>query len=263
VNKFLFIIPLTPKDILTEERIMLQNLCFGALLKQNYKYWKVLIIGDYIPDTIKNTSYYYWLNSEGTKGEKIPLAVDYIIANSLNYDYLIRLDDDDIFNPYKLNELKYTDFDIYVDKQQFFWNSQTRQIASRTWYWFPNTTIQKTKHALSTWNNIYEKKVGQSYVIDTAHGFIHIFYKQKRIIFSKPKSPLYLRSISSSSSTFKDSIKKEKYINSFGNWYNNNLKDFLFLGDSYFCIQQSQIKKIKNMIYEIKFRLKYHKIVIK
>jgi len=207
MNKFLFIVPLTPRDILTEERAILQNLCFSTLLKQTYKYWKVLIVGDYIPDIMKNTSCYYWLDDEGTKEEKIPLAVDYIIANSLDYDYLIRLDDDDIFNPYILNKLKYSDFDIYVDKQQFFWNSKTKQIASRTWYWFPNTTIQKKKYALSTWNNIYEQKDSPSHVIDTAHGFIHMFYKDKYALFSKSKSPIYLRSISETSVTFSKSIK--------------------------------------------------------
>jgi len=261
-NKFIFIIPLTPKALLTQERKYLQELSLSTLLRQNYEYWNALLIGDYIPDIAKNSDKFYWLNYEGTKAQKMPLGAKYIIDKGLDHNYIIRLDDDDIFNPTKLNELKFSKFDIYVDKKQFFWNYKTKEIASRTWYWFANTTIQRREHALLLWVDIADENHKKSYIIDTSHDHLHLYYRDKTILFSKSKSPLYLRAVNSSSTTALDADDYSKYMNSFGNWKNNNLQNFLFLGSSSLTTYQNLTNLCLNAISEIRTKSKYNKIVL-
>ncbi len=199
---------------------------------------------------------------EGNKGDKIPQAVDYILDKNIECDYLIRLDDDDIFNPSILRELQYAKFDIFVDRQQFFWNSETKQISNKTWYWFANTTIQKREHALQKWEDVMDMHPNKLYVITKDHSSIHVYYQDKKILFSKSKSPLYIRSISNSSITAYNASSKESYLNSFGNWSTNNLKSYLFLGDSKKKVKQTFYRKMINLLSELRFRLHYNRIVL-
>lgn len=261
-KKYLFIIPLTPQTLLNEIRINLQFICFETLKSQSYHNWKALVIGDYIENVPKDNRFIN-INYEGRKEEKLQKATQYIIDNDLKSDYIIRLDDDDIFNPNILNEIKDLDFDIYVDKTQFFWNHETKQVASRTWNWFPNTCIHKTKHALTEYGSFakgdFQRFHDKSLLIENDHSQLHPYYINKKVIYSKKNSPVYLRSITNTSITAGNSKNYNNYLNRFGNWYKNNLFDFSFLGKTDKKIFQSLVQRLRNIKIEFRSRLDYLK----
>ena len=140
MNSFLFIIPLTPKRLLTEERQALQELALLTLLGQSYAYWTALLVGE--TDLKIDDPRFVQISFEGHKEEKLQCATEYIIDRNLQNTHIIRLDDDDIFNPTLLESLKQADFDLYVDKFQTFWDPANGRVANKIFYWFPNTCIQ-------------------------------------------------------------------------------------------------------------------------
>ena len=261
--QFTFIIPLTPKSFLHKEREILLNLCLRTLKKQNYSNWSALLIGGFIPEESKDDRHFIHINYEGKKEEKLQKATEYIKQNNIKSDYIIRLDDDDIINPNILSKVKYLDFDLYVDKTQFFWYHETKQIASRTWYWYPNTCIHKTEHALVEFGDFakgdFKKFHEKALLIENDHSKLHTYYKNKRVLFSKMNNPVYLRSITNTSITASNSSNYIDYVNRFGNWQTNKLKSFKFLGTSDKKINQSLIQRLRNIKIEFRSRLDYIK----
>ncbi len=152
MNKFIFIIPRTLEKFQDAIRPQLWKLCMHSLQKQSFQNWIALLIGGHsIFD--KNDNRFIKINFEGTKEEKLQIATDYIIRNNIEGEYIIRLDDDDIINPYLLAKVIKYNFDIYVDKHQWFWHYESGFISNRVWNWFPNTYIHKREHALSEWGD--------------------------------------------------------------------------------------------------------------
>lgn len=230
MNHFLFIIPLTPSKLLNNERRFLQKQCLLNLLSQKYKRWQAILVGDEAQELSLQSNYFLPLNFEGKKEEKLQQATDYILTKNIVSNYIIRLDDDDFFNPNILTKIHSLDFDLYVDKQQYFWHLESNCISHRTWHWFPNTCIHKTSHALSTWGSFakgsFEKFHNKALLIENDHSQLHPFYKDKDIIFAGKKDPVYLRTITSSSITAMAAGDFKKYLNSFGNWKRKNLKNY-------------------------------------
>ena len=152
MNKFIFIIPRTPVKFQDAIRQQLWKLCMHSLQKQSFQNWIALLIGGHSVFD-KNDSRFIKINFEGTKEEKLQIATDYIIKNHIEGDYIIRLDDDDIINPNILEIVSKYDFDLYVDKFQWFWHYESGLISNRVWSWFPNTCIHKREHAFSEWGD--------------------------------------------------------------------------------------------------------------
>lgn len=230
---FLFIIPLTPASHLSESRLFLRKLCFDNLLSQTYSSWKALLIGKLTDQEIPGPNFML-LDFEGHKEEKLQMATAYIRDHQVEADYIIRLDDDDIFNPQLLGKLSASTFDLYVDKYHYYWNSETGYVSRAVRYWFPNTCIHKRSHALESFGNFppgnYTRYKSQCLLIENEHNDFHKYYNQNhRIFFSEASAPIYLRTINSGSITSMQAENHGEYMNSFGVWKKNKLRDFLFL----------------------------------
>lgn len=267
---FLFIIPLTPASHLSESRLLLRKLCFDNLRSQTYTGWKALLIGK-LTDQESPGSSFMLLDFEGHKEEKLQMATQYIQEHQVDADYLIRLDDDDIFNPQLLKKLSGMSFDLYVDKYHYYWNSETGCVSRAVRYWFPNTCIHKRSHALEPFGDFppgdYTRYKSQCLLIENEHNDFHKYYHQDhRIFFSEATNPVYLRTINSGSITSMQAESHENYMNSFGVWKKNKLKDFLFLNQLKMNkrpIRQTWcflIKDLKSTLVSLK---NYNRIVIK
>ncbi|MDI3520441.1 MAG: hypothetical protein PWR04_429 [Anaerophaga sp.] len=227
-----FIIPRVPDTYRNPIRNKLWKLCLDSLFKQTFLNWTALVVGKNI-DHQKNDNRFIVVSYEGTKEEKLQKATEYIIQNNIPGDYIIRLDDDDIINPTILEKVSKLNFDIYVDKHQWFWHYESGKISNRVWNWYPNTCIHKREHALTEWgdyaNGDFKRYKEQALLIENDHSKLHPYYKNKRVIFADKKHPVYLRTITSVSITAQNSHNHENYLKRFGLWHKNNLKDFQFL----------------------------------
>lgn len=233
-KSFLFIIPRTPVNHRNSIRQDLWLLCTQALQKQSFPNWKALIIGKE-PETPENDERFIIIQFEGTKEEKLQKATEYIIQNNIEGDYIIRLDDDDIINPHILKKVANKDFDIYVDKYQWFWHFESGKVSYRVWNWFPNTCIHKREHALAEWGDFadgnFQRFRKQARLIENDHSKLHPYYKNKKIVFADKQHPVYLRTITSSSVTAQNADDHNSYLKRFGIWHKNKLKDFSFLNN--------------------------------
>lgn len=273
-NSFLFIIPLTPSSRLSNERKQLRELCLNTLISQIYPGWKALLIGKTNPDDPKNDKFIF-LDHEGAKEEKLQKATEYILHNKIECDYIIRLDDDDIFNPVILNELKEKEFDLFVDQYHSFWNVASGLVSQKVMYWFPNTCIHKKEHALATFGSFppgeYERFKNKPVLIENEHNDFNHYYSQKHnIIFSKKNDPLYLRSLSSNSITSASATNFSDYLNQHGYWKQNKFKSFAFLNKNVITNNNNQLTAkqslkvfLKGVIADKKALKNYHNIIIK
>ncbi len=272
-NTFLFIIPLTPSSHLTSTRAALRKLCFDSLLKQNYSNWKALIIGK-ITEEEKPGKNFLHLDFEGHKEEKLQKATEYVLNSESVYDYIIRLDDDDVFNPSLLKKLENKNFDLCVDKYHSFWDVSTGNISQKIMYWFPNTCIHKREYALSVFGNFppgnYQRFRNHPFLIENEHNDFHLYYNQNhKIIFVDKSSPLYLRVLNPDSITSMQAANQPDYMDGFGYWKKNNLKAFYFLNIIRLNTKMNSKRKkqsfnflmnaIKNSIVSLK---NYNKVVI-
>lgn len=271
-NSFLFIIPLTPKKYLTSQRAILKNLCFQTLLSQSYDNWKALVIGD--GDELPKSHRFIPLEKNGTKEEKLQIACEYIKDNLLNFDYLIRLDDDDVFNPAILVHLSNITFDIYTDKYHSFWNPISGLIAQKIRYWFPNTCIIKREHALKNFGEnpkgSYRSFKPNSTLIANEHHEFHLYFNTKHtILFSKKNNPVYIRTLNQDSITYINSDNHNNYMNRNGIWKKNTLSEFKFLNSVSFSsstpslAKQSFKAKIRDKVEELIALRNYSHIISK
>jgi hypothetical protein len=254
-KSFLFIIPLTPVSHLTADRRILRKLCFDVLSQQTYPNWKALLVGNPI-DEVNYGGNFIQLEFEGHKEEKLQKATEYVLSAGLSGDYIIRLDDDDVFNPGLLKKLECVNFDLYVDKYHSFWDSSTGRVSQKIRYWFPNTCIHKREHALSVFGAFppgeYTRFKDQPFLIENEHNDFHFYYNQQhQIIFSEKNDPLYLRILNPGSITSLQAQDYSDYINHFGYWKINRLKSFAFL-DAIKLKSELKIKrKRQNFIFLI------------
>lgn len=266
MNKYLFIIPATPKKFSNECRNQLQELCIFHLMSQTYSNWEVLWVSENAPNTEDNR--FLHINYEGPKEEKLQIATKYITDNNISTDYIIRLDDDDLFNVKILNEIKEDSFDLMVDKHQAFWFHETLFFASRVWYWFPNTCIHKKEHALNIFGVLANDKVKrineETRLIENDHSKIHHYYAGRKVRFCNKSNPIYLRVLTNNSITYNDSNDKNAYYSKFGNWSQRTYGDFIIpVSKKKLPFQQTISQKLKNYKNDIVANVKYQKMVFK
>ncbi len=256
MNHFIYIIPKTPANFQNEIRKKLWHLCISSLIKQTDNNWTALIIGkDAIIDI--NDNRFIEVDYEGPKEEKLQKATEHIITNNIHGDYIIRLDDDDIINPTILEKVSTLDFDLYVDKHQWFWHYESGKISNRVWHWFPNTCIHKRKHALTQWGNYakgdFNKYKDQALLIENDHSQLHPFYKDKNVLFANKRNPVYVRTITSSSITAKNALNELDYLKRFGRWRYNKLRNFGFLRD----LKTNSLSALPSLTFKEKVKNKY------
>ena len=265
MNSFLFIIPVTPRALTNDIRKNLQEISVKNLLNQTYKNWKVLWISNESPNF--NDSRFIHVKFEGLKEEKLQIASRFIIQNNLKPDYIIRLDDDDIFNPHLLDSIKDVSFDILVDKHQVFWYYNSSYYSSRVWYWFPNTCIHKREHALQKFGKLASPRIKklneQIRLIENDHSKIHNYYKNKEVKFSSRKNPIYIRSISSTSITYLNKIEVKNYLLKFGSWRKEKYSGFYNLtGKTELPLSISLKQRANNIINDLIALKNYKNIVL-
>ena len=272
-NSFLFIIPLTPCRLLTENRKKLRSICLKTLTSQTYPNWKALLIGSELPDGFSGGNFIH-LSYEGYKEEKLQKATQYILSNPLKPDYIIRLDDDDIFNPELLDQLKNLTFDLYVDKYHTFWNSSDGSISQKIFYWFPNTCIHKAEHALQRYGNLppgnYERFKTNALLIENEHNDFHKYYTiDHKIRFSSKQDPVYLRALNPDSITSIEQVGDFKnYLDRHGYRKKNNLPAFRFLNGivsektNGSLRGQGLLFLIRQTVQNIRALLNYNKVVL-
>lgn len=256
LKKFLFIIPRTPPEFRDPTRDLYWELCKQYLLDQKSTNWTALVIDEeeLLVDNIVSIK-----SSAKKKHEKINTALEIILQATIKPEYIIRLDDDDLINPNALAELEeVSSFDIYTDKWHTSWNPLTNQIASRVNYWFPNTCIINTKHALTYWDAL--QKDSLKFMINNNHGNFHFYFRKKKVVFAPKNRPLYLRTISANSITANATNQKDLYLKSFGLWKNRNLEDFpKIVGNNK---QPPILQVIKDRLENLSFLRNYNKIVL-
>lgn len=269
MKRFIFIIPKTPANLQDNTRRKLWILCVNSLLQQTYSNWLALVVGRKQLES-ETDPRFIEIDFEGRKEEKLQKATEYIIQTKLPGEYIIRLDDDDIINPNILAKAAKIDFDLYVDKHQWFWHYESGRISNKVWYWFPNTCIHKRIHALSPWGDFakgnFKKFKDQALLIENDHSLIHNYYKNKNVILASKKHPIYLRSITNSSITSKNASDFENYLSRFGVWSNNRLCDFtnpMLMSPK---IKNSQPKvlyrrKVQEYLLNLRYSLAYTKIM--
>jgi N-acetyl sugar amidotransferase len=255
-NKFLFLIPLTPKAYLTPNRSALRALSLQNLVNQNYDNWSAILIGK-TDETIPKTSNFIILDVEGTKEAKLQAATKYIKDTNLDFDYLIRLDDDDMFNNKLLSKLAEKEFDIYIDKYHTFWDASTGSIAQQVPYWFANTCIHKKEHALTAYGTfprdttVFTKE--KPYLIENGHGDFHKYYNQNHtILVAERNDPLYVRTLNPDSHSSLFTGDFVKYMNLFGIWRGNTLKNYSFLKDFKLPVLPNVQRKDQDFMFKLK-----------
>jgi len=236
MKNFLFIVPLTPITLLNDNRKVIQDLCFKTLLLQNYPNWQALLIGNELPLIANNNHKFTHIKYEGIKEEKLQIATKFILENKLQADYIIRLDDDDFFNPFILEEIANMNFDIYTDKFHTFFEYETQAFSQQIRLWFPNTCIHKFEHAMAIFGSLANpniKKISEQIrLIENDHSKIHSYYNKKKIVYASRENPLYFRVLNRESITAKGSLKYDSYLRQFGYWKNKKNIKFESIYDS-------------------------------
>jgi hypothetical protein len=216
-KQFLFVTTLTPKRLLTPVRQKLFDLYKKSLLNQSYKNWTALLIGE---EDETDGNFIQIKATEEDKQAKLEYAFNYIKNLSIKPDYVIRLDDDDIISPTILEKAATLEFDCFADTSHHFYDIVYSLYCRQKKDWIPNTVIHKTEHIF----NIYgEDKIE---LLKCSHHFWHLYYSDKKLVFSKENEPVYLRTISpvtiSGSFTNNENIlnaeRYNKYMNTPGSW---------------------------------------------
>ena len=258
-NSFLFIIPLTPSSHLTNIREELQENCLKALKNQKYKNWKALLIGKDFPCKVKDDRFIH-LPIEDIKEIKVQHATKYLKDNQLKFDYIIRLDDDDLISDSILSLHQNTKADIIVDIEHWYIDWTSKRVSKDFKPWFPNTCIHKSENALTTSGDLaqsYMRKVNTHVsLIENNHSNFHNFYKGKKIIFTPSNAPIYLRVLNPDSITSNSDNNYTEYLKNYGNWNSKTPNGFSNLKTQNIGKSKFNLKKyLYSQISQFKFKL--------
>ena len=251
MKDFVFIIALTPKEFLTETKTKLFELTIESLKSQVSDNWQALLIGD---EDFETGNLIYLKSEAKKKGDKILFALSYIEKQNKKPKYLIRFDDDDLISSTVVNAIEKLNFDCYADKYHTYYNLINGKISFLKANFMANSVFHKYEHAIKIVDHPKEENDINKPLIACDHALEFIrYYKDKNIIYSPRKQPLYLRILSPASVTM--GILDEKSRAKFDiDDFNQKSKEFGFwqkfwLSDykKYF----QKLNKITNDIYGI------------
>jgi hypothetical protein len=233
MKKFLFVIPQSPKRIITPFRQRLIDISLHSLLAQESENWEAWMLGE----EDKNEGNLHFIRSPfETKEEKLHWVVDLLLGEKSLPEYIIRFDDDDIVNVSKLKQLEAVSFDCYTDKHHSFYDAASGRLSQQLRTWLPNTVIHKTEHALAQFGEyhyVVKSDKRRPHLLQNDHSkWWHQYYAGKNVVYADQASPLYLRILSPTSFTAQgDSSTSDRqsyyeYISKFGDWNAPEPKEF-------------------------------------
>jgi hypothetical protein len=257
MSEFIFIIPRTPKAYKTKIRESLWEITQQSLINQTYISWQALVVCDDFDEKPADERFIYIISEALKKGEKINDAINYIISNKIDVDFVIRLDDDDVMMPDSLKKSLNYDFDVYADKYHTFYDlsSGLSSIVKRKW--LANTVIHKVSHAFKISDDT------GLHIINHDHSLKwHRYYKDKKIVYSKMNQPIYIRILSPVSLSAIEADNYETYLSFFGKWKFSMPDQFKKYSTQLKIIQNENnlFIKIRNYSYFSNIKSKLHKI---
>ncbi len=225
MKKFLFVIPQSPKRMVTPFRQRLIDISMRSLLEQQSSEWEALFLGE---EERSERNLHFLKCPVETKEEKLHFAVDYLLAEKTLPEYIIRFDDDDIINPEALMHVGEDTFDCYADKLHKFYDASTGRVSNQKRDWLPNTIIHKAEHALAVYgeyHHVVKSDKRRPHLLQNDHSkWWHKYYAEKKVAYASGESPLYLRILSPTSFTANsenenaDKVSYTEYLSRFGDW---------------------------------------------
>lgn len=272
LRKFLFISHLTPIAKRSPLRQSMFDIMQQSLLSQTYKNWTALFIGE----------------QERTNGNIKEVAIEkredlaqlYLRVDVIQYindcDYIIKLDDDDIILPHTLQIASTLVFDCYADAYHTFYDVSSSIVTQQKRSWIAATCIHKKEHAMMHQNGKHKADNFIDSIFYGEHGKDWIgYYKNKNIVYSSRKKPLYVRVLSPTSITagaknFPVKTMKDidmthyyQYLKQFGAWNKTAIKSFYLykteLANAWTTFSNRELQVIPNISFsqKIKEKIKY------
>lgn len=210
-NQFLLLVALTPKKFLSPLRVSLQEVSIDSLKRVEYDNFQAIILGD---EERVEGKLHYVKSPDGTKGERLSIALDYLNNQNIAFDYIARFDDDDVFNPSILGRYKSATADCLADQFHAFYDLNSNRTINTKKSWLANTVLLKKAHALNI------QKDGRTLIEQDHAEEWHSYFKDKLVEYALPDHPIYLRVLSPTSITAKedDGATYSQYLRSFGDW---------------------------------------------
>ena len=215
--RYLFLIARTPAEFRNPIREKLWQLTMHSLAMQTSENWRALVVDEEEWEDNKITGF----NSNAKlKFHKIIAGLDEIKKRSLNPQYIIRLDDDDIISPTILSEVEGITADCIAESYHNYVDLVYLRQAQTKRSWLANTVIHKFEYAVS------EDQKNKLPLLSLDHSkYWFDYYSEKKIHWLPKKTMLYQRIISPSSITSRNTYSEEpdfkaylNYLNSFGKW---------------------------------------------
>ncbi len=222
----LFLIPLTPVEMLDKTREALRELCFRQLGKLHSSY-RVWLLGD-IENWEGLPEHFECISTEGkTKEDKLFEAGKLLEMNTADtFQHLVRLDDDDLINPAVFDANASGGFDCCVDSKHWFYDLSSGLLSRQKRDWFPNTMIHSFAHAMTKVAAIggSEKAGAENYLFACDHSRAwKSYYENRKIEWVSSGNPLYIRVLNPGSITAsaKETAAEDNYriyLSTFGDW---------------------------------------------
>ncbi|GAB2680683.1 hypothetical protein GCM10027036_38940 [Flavihumibacter cheonanensis] len=217
---FCFIIPRTPRQYRTEFRDFLWRQTVQSLRNQLYGNWWAIIIGE--REELGDNRFYFVEQDMVPKKKKLIYALEYLKGMERMPDYLIRLDDDDLFSAKALEQLKNQEADCLADFYHSFIEIITGKITQQQRNWLANTVAHKTEHAYQ----LVDSSDPESYLLVQDHSQAwQPYYEGLRVHYINKMEPFYVRILSPVSITSQAAGKTGKaandylqYLLGFGSW---------------------------------------------
>lgn len=212
--------------MLDKTRRSLRELCFQQIgkLKSGYRVW---LLGEVenpesLPDHFECIA-----TTAKTKEDKLFEAgkmLENMAPNS--FQFLVRLDDDDLINPQVFDACVRLRFDCCVDSEHWFYDLSSALLSSQKRNWFPNTMIHSFAHAMTKVPALggSERAGSENFLFACDHSRVwKDYYKNRRTEWVSGSNPLYLRVLNPGSITAsaKETSAEDDYfdyLSTFGDW---------------------------------------------
>jgi hypothetical protein len=197
MNHFAAITALSPDSLI---KGTLRNALFDLFLRQidqvKYPHFKVYIFGS--DQALKSDKVVFIPSPSGSKGDRMQFAYNHFIENNIPFDYIARLDDDDLISTTIFEQYAKSEVDLITDKYHSFIDLCGQGIIQQQRDWIPNTAFHRKDHALK----IIEDSNISGLAFDHDHFKVwKYYYEGKNVGYTDRDKPVYLRVLNPGSIT--------------------------------------------------------------